>query len=149
MSKLRVVPSAAYNSLLKKVKLKTESATDRWIVIEMTLKIPEELASRLRPLEDELPRILEMGLREFETTRQSGFGGFADVIERLADLPTPEEVLALRPSAALQARLSALLEKNRTDGLSSEEEHEWAAYGYLEHIVRLAKASAALKLKAA
>jgi hypothetical protein len=83
--------------------------------MEMTLKIPEELASRLRPLEGELPRILEMGLREFETTRQSGFGGFADVIERLPDLPTPEEVLALRPSAALQARLSALLEKNRTD----------------------------------
>jgi hypothetical protein len=117
--------------------------------MEMTLKIPEELASRLRPLEDELPRILELGLREFETTMQSGFAGFADVIERLADLPSAQEVLALRPSPPLQARLSALLEKNRTDGLSSEEEHEWAAYEYLEHIVRLAKAKAASKLKAA
>ncbi len=115
----------------------------------MTLKIPEELASRLRPLEDELPRILELGLREFQTAGQPGFAGLADVIERLADLPIPEEVLALGPSAALHARITGLLETNRAEGLTSDEEREWAHYEYLEHIVRLAKASAALKLRAA
>ena len=117
--------------------------------MEMTLKIPEELASRLLPLEDELPRILELGLRELQTAGQSDFAGLADVIERLADLPTPEDVLTLRPSGALQARITALLEKNRGKGLTSEEEREWAHYEYLEHVVRLAKASAALKLRAA
>ena len=73
--------------------------------MEVRLKIPDELATRLGPLEDELPRILELGLREFQTAGQTGFAGLADVIERLADLPAPEEVLALRPSTGLQARL--------------------------------------------
>jgi hypothetical protein len=42
-----------------------------------------------------------------------------------------------------------LLEKNSTEGLTAEEEREWGAYEYLEHVVRMAKANAALKLKAA
>ncbi|MBI4639694.1 MAG: hypothetical protein HY731_03315 [Candidatus Tectomicrobia bacterium] len=116
--------------------------------MEITLNIPEELATRLRPLEEHLPHILELGLREFNATAQGRFEGLVDVVEILASLPTPEEVLALRPSEALQARLSALLEKNRTEGLSPSEEREWAQYEYLEHVVRMAKAKASLKLKA-
>ncbi len=115
--------------------------------MEITLDIPDELATRLRPLEDQLPQILELGLREFSATAQPGFEGIAAVVEVLAGLPTPEEILALRPSDALQARVSALLEKNRTEGLSPAEEHEWTQYEYLEHVVRMAKAKAALKLK--
>lgn len=93
------------------------------------------------------PRILELGLREFSATAQPGFEGIAAVVEVLAGLPTPEEILALRPSDMLHSRTSALLEKNRTEGLSPTEEHEWAQYEYLEHIVRMAKAKVALKLK--
>ena len=114
----------------------------------ITLDIPEELVTRLRPLEAQLPRILELGLRGLHTAAQPGFEEVADVLEVLAKLPTPEEVLALRPSEALQTRMSALLEKNRTEGLSPAEEQEWEQYQYLEHIVRLAKAQASLKLKA-
>lgn len=55
----------------------------------------------------------------------------------------------MRPSPALQARVSALLQKNRTQGLDADEQSEWARYRYLEHLVRLAKARAAMKLKAA
>ncbi len=117
--------------------------------MELTLNIPEELASRLRPLEHDLPRILELGLREFQATAQPGFEGVSDVVEILAGLPTPEEILALRPSEALQARISALLVKNRTEGLNPEEEREWSQYEFLEHVVRTAKARAALKLKIA
>jgi hypothetical protein len=117
--------------------------------MEITLDIPEELAARLRPVEDQLSRILELGLREFSATERPGFAGIAAVVEILAALPTPEEILALRPSDVLQARMSALLEKNRTEGLSLTEEHEWAQYEYLEHVVRMAKAKAALKLKTA
>jgi hypothetical protein len=62
-------------------------------------------------------------------------------------LPTPEEILALRPGAALQERMDDLLEKNRGGGLSSEEQREWEQYRYVEHLVRLAKARAALKLQ--
>ena len=114
----------------------------------ITLDIPDELAKRLRSLEDQLPRILELGLRELCATSQPGFEGVADVLERLAGLPTPKEIMALRPSDALQARISALLEKNRTAGLSPAEEHERECYQYLEHIVRIAKAQASQRLQA-
>ena len=58
-------------------------------------------------------------------------------LEFLARLPTPEEIIALRPSQTLQARISALLEKNRTEGLTLAEEQEWEQYQYLEHLERL------------
>ncbi len=106
----------------------------------ITLNLPDELAMRLRPLEGQLPRILELGLREMNATAQPGFVGAAQVIEFLAELPTPDEILALHPSDALQARVNALLDKSRAEGLTPEEEQEWEQYEYLEHLVRIAKA---------
>src|SRR5918911_1509699 len=94
-------------------------------VLSMTLNVPEELATRVRQHEAELPRILELGLRDLDATAHPGFAGVADVLEMLARLPTPEEIVALRPSEALQARLQTLLEKHRTEGLSPAEEQEW------------------------
>jgi hypothetical protein len=114
----------------------------------ITLHIPEELATRLRPVENQLPRILELGLRGLNAAAQSGYEGVAEVMEVLAGLPAPEEILALRPSADLQERINTLLEKNRNEGLSAAEEQEWEKYQYLEHLVRIAKAKASLKLKA-
>lgn len=113
--------------------------------MELTLIIPEELATRLRPVKDRLPQILELGLRELHSTPPS-YEGLNDVLEALARLPSPEEVLALRPSPALQDRVEALLEKNRSAGLSSEERQEWEKYQYVEHLVRMAKAQAALRI---
>ncbi len=115
----------------------------------ITLHIPEELATRLRPVENQLPRILELGLRELNAAAQSGYEGAGEVMEVLAGLPAPEEILALRPSSALQERINTLLGKNRNEGLSVAEEQEWEQYQYLEHLVRIAKAKAHLKLKAA
>ena len=113
----------------------------------ITLNVPDELAMRLRPLENQLPRILELGLREVSAMAQPGFVGAAQVMEFMASLPTPAETLALRPSDALQARVNALLEKSRTEDLSPDEEEEWAQYQYIEHLVRMAKAKALLKLR--
>jgi hypothetical protein len=117
--------------------------------MEITLTVPEELASRLRPVEDHLPQILELGMREWQARSEAGFSGLADVLETLASLPTPEEILALRPAATLQERIEKLLEKNQAGGMSPEEQREWEQYQYVEHLVRLAKARAALKLKSA
>jgi len=116
--------------------------------MEITLNVSEELATRLQPLEAQLPLILEMGLRKWNAAPQPGFAGLAEALEVLASLPTPEEILALRPSVVLQARISALLEKNRYEDLTPSETHEWEQYQYLEHLVRVAKAKALLKLKA-
>ena len=109
--------------------------------MDLTLTVPDELAIRLRAVEDRLPEILELGLREWLST-EPGYAGLGDVLETLARLPSPEEVLALRPATPLQDRIEELLAKNRSEGLSAEEQREWERYEYIEHLVRLAKAQA-------
>ncbi|MBW4544531.1 MAG: hypothetical protein KME25_08820 [Symplocastrum torsivum CPER-KK1] len=115
--------------------------------MQITLDLPEELVSRLSLLEDKLPQILELGLRELNASSQTGFAGIAEVLKFLATLPTPEEIIALRPSEALQTQISSLLEKNRTQSLTPAELQIWEQYQYLEHLIRMAKAKAYLKLK--
>ncbi|HAA30281.1 MAG TPA: hypothetical protein DCE56_24620 [Cyanobacteria bacterium UBA8553] len=115
--------------------------------MQITLDLPDELIPQLSLLEDKLPQILELGLRELNASSQIGFAGVAEVLEFLATLPTPEEIIALRPSEALQVQISNLLEKNRTQGLTPAEEQIWEQYQYLEHLIRMAKAKAHLKLK--
>src|SRR5271166_6489895 len=109
--------------------------------MDLTVTVPDDLANRLRAVEDQLPEILELGLREWLST-PPGYGGLGDVLETLARLPSPEEVLGLRPAAHLQDRIEELLAKNRDAGLSAEEQREWERYEYIEHLIRLAKARA-------
>src|SRR5580658_8396902 len=112
----------------------------------ITLSLPDELASQVRAQQQQLPRILELGLRELNAGGQSGFEGAADVLELLARLPAPEEILNLRPSARLSARVADLIERSRAAEMTPADEEEWERYEYLEHLVRMAKAAAQLKL---
>ncbi len=114
----------------------------------VTVELPRDLAQRLQPLSDRLPDILELGLRQWKADGQLGFQGSAEILELLTTLPSPEEILALHPSEALQSRIQSLIKKNQEEGLTSAEEQEWQQYEYLEHLVRMAKAKALLKLKA-
>ncbi len=93
--------------------------------------------------------ILELGLREPNITEHTELVGGAQILEILAGLPSPEEVLALRPSEEMQQQIDELLEKSKTVDLSASEEWLWQQYEYIEHFVRMAKAKAVLKLKAA
>lgn len=112
----------------------------------ITLDVPDELAAQIQAIADRLPRILDLGMRALSAEPDPAYSGTAEVLELLARLPTPEEILALRPSTALAARMTALLEKNRNAGLSADEELEWQRLAYLDHLVRIAKAEAAAKL---
>ncbi len=71
---------------------------------------------------------------------------FAEILEFLAALPTPEEILALRPSPALQEQIDRLATKHKAQDLTAREQLLWRQYEYLEHIVCMAKAKAYLKL---
>jgi hypothetical protein len=112
-----------------------------------TVTIADDLASRLKPYEAQLSEILDLGIRELRARSEVGYNGVNGVLEKLAALPTPEEVLALRPAPDLQERIDTLLEKNRTTALTPDDQREWDNYEYLEHLVRLAKLSAHRKLK--
>jgi hypothetical protein len=113
----------------------------------VTLTIADDLANQLKPYEAELSEILKLGIQEWRARGEAGYSGIRDVMERLAALPAPQEVLALRPAAPLQERIDSLLEKNRAAGLSPDDQREWDLYQYAEHLVRLAKTNAAKKLQ--
>ena len=112
----------------------------------ITLSLPDDLASQIRAQQQQLPRILELGLRELNAGGQSGFDGAADVLELLATPPTPEEILNPRPSTRLSARVVELIEKSRAGEMTPLDEEERERYEYREHLVRMAKAAAHMKL---
>jgi hypothetical protein len=115
--------------------------------MQITFDLSEELISRLNSVEDKLPQVIELGLRELNANPQDGFNGVAEILEFLATLPTPEAIIALRPSQELQTQISSLLEKHRNQGLTDTEARMWEQYQYLEHLIRKSKATAYLKLK--
>jgi hypothetical protein len=114
--------------------------------MQITLDIPEDLVARLGPSQLHLAQALEIGLNKLEDRPQEGFTGFSDILEFLADLPTPEAILALRPSENLQNQIDRLSEKYQAQDLTAQEQELWQQYEYLEHIVRMAKGKAYAKL---
>jgi len=124
------------------------AATERGIVMLITVDIPNDLNRRLNPFKQQLPQLLELGLREFNTPPYTGFHSVNDILEFLAKLPSAEDIMALSPAKELQQQINHLLEKQSDGVLTSEEEREWQQYEYLEHLVRIAKTHALLKLNA-
>jgi hypothetical protein len=59
---------------------------------------------------------------------------------------SPRRVLSYKSSIKSQERVNILLEKNKTNGLTVEENSEMERFMTVEHIVRLAKAKALQKL---
>lgn len=114
--------------------------------MQITVDVPDELAMRLDPLKDELPQILMLGLREVEATSINGLSGLTQVLEFMASLPSTQEILDLRLSESVQIEVDRLLEKNRAEGLTPMEQRLWQHYEFVEHLVRIAKAKALLKL---
>ena len=55
----------------------------------------------------------------------------------------------MRPSEQMRERTQTLLTKSQEGGLDAEELVEWNEIMRIEHLVRMAKAKAALKLRAA
>ena len=59
---------------------------------------------------------------------------------------SPRRVMAYKASPKAQIRVNELVEKNKTIGLTIEENAEMERYMTVEHIVRVAKAKALQKL---
>jgi hypothetical protein len=117
--------------------------------MQITLDLPDNLAHKLQLLGDRLPAALDQALQGFLLDETTLGQGERQIIDLLASQPSPEAILAIRPSEALQARVSELLERNKANGLSRDEEAEFDRYMLLEHWVRMAKISARKHLKAA
>ena len=117
--------------------------------MQVTVELPDDIAAQLVSLHDELPEILALGLLQVRANPSTGFSALAEVLEFMARLPSPQEMLTLRLSDAAQSQVEFLLEKNRTGGLEPLEQRLWQQYEFIEHLVRTAKAQALLKLNQA
>ncbi len=71
---------------------------------------------------------------------------YDELAQFLASL-SPRRVLAYKASDKAQLRVNQLLEKNKTIGLTPDENAEMERFMTVEHIVRLAKAKALQQVK--
>jgi len=70
------------------------------------------------------------------------YRAFDEIIDFIASGPSPEQILALKPSTSMQNRVDELLEKKREAGFSESETREVKQLLMVEHIMRLARARA-------
>jgi hypothetical protein len=71
---------------------------------------------------------------------------FAEIIDFLASTPTPEAILAFKPSDRLEQRLSDLLEQNRQETLTAEGREELDEFLRMSHFMNMLKIRARQKL---
>jgi hypothetical protein len=67
---------------------------------------------------------------------------YFEFIDFIAAGTTPEQILAFRPSSMAQQRVEELIEREKDDHLSPDEQSELDYFFQLEHIFRVAKARA-------
>ncbi|HLV33523.1 MAG TPA: hypothetical protein VKY59_00355 [Spirillospora sp.] len=71
---------------------------------------------------------------------------FAEIIDFLASTPTPEGIIAFRPSDHLEQRLRYLLEQNSNGALTAEERRELDEFLRMNHFMNMLKIRARQKL---
>ena len=112
----------------------------------LTLEIPDELASRLVPLQKELPHLL---LYALDMLGQPGKESSAravvsplhtELLDFLASGPSHTEIASFKFSVHLQKRLEALLETNREENLTASEQAELDVFQQMNHLLILLKA---------
>lgn len=67
---------------------------------------------------------------------------YEEVIEFIAAGTSPDSLIHFQPSHTAKARVADLIQREKTTGLSPDEESELEHYLQLEHIMRLAKSRA-------
>jgi hypothetical protein len=116
-------------------------------MVTLTLEIPDNLAQSLERHPDQLTQILTLGLQALTADPTAGPTSLRDVLEFLATLPSPQEILELRLSPEVQTTIDRLLEQNRSGTWTEADRALWEHYEFVEHLVRHAKAQALIKLQ--
>lgn len=116
------------------------------MTLRVTVDLPERLDGPLQQFKDRLPEVMERGLNALLFEQAPGFQDEQEIMSMLASQPTPEQIMAIRPSTKFQQRASELLARSKVGQISKAEEAELERYLTLEHLVRLAKTQAYRKL---
>lgn len=71
---------------------------------------------------------------------------FSEILDFMVSSPSPEAIIAFKPSAQLEARLTELLTLNKQDALTDDEREELDAFLELNHFMNMLKIRARQKL---
>jgi hypothetical protein len=71
---------------------------------------------------------------------------FAEILDFMVSTPSPEAIIAFKPSAQMEARLTELMGKNKQETLSDDERQELDAFLQLNHFINMLKIRARKKL---
>lgn len=71
---------------------------------------------------------------------------FSEILDFIVSSPSPEEIVAFKPSTALEDRLDTLLAKNKQEQLSADEREELNSFLQLNHFMNMLKIRARQKL---
>jgi hypothetical protein len=108
-------------------------------MVEMTVRVPDSLAPKLRRMNRWLPAVLELSLAGFKTPVVRNT---AELIGFLSKGPSPKQVAEYKVSARSQQRLRRLLALNQSGLLSVEEQLELNETELFDHVVTLLKVQA-------
>lgn len=73
---------------------------------------------------------------------------FGEIMDFMVSSPSPEAIIAFKPSPEMEARLAALMAKNQQDTLTDDERAELDAFLQLNHFVNMLKIHARRTLAA-
>ncbi len=105
-------------------------------MVQLTVQVSDELATRLQPIKFWLPTIIELSLIRCQTAATATA---SEIIDFLSENPTPTTVLAYHVSEETQARVERLLALNEVGLLSAEEQLELDEREQIEHILIMLK----------
>lgn len=103
----------------------------------ITLEVPDELATQFKVDPAALPALLQAAV-----TARTAATLDQEIITFLTAGPPLEEIIGFKLSTAAQQRLEELLDKQREEGLTPEEQAELERYLQHRHVMILLKAGA-------
>lgn len=105
-------------------------------VAKITLEVPDELTDQLAQIGDRLPELLALSLQQPPLPAHI----YQYILGFVASLPTPEQILAFRPTPEMQTRLQTLLVRSKAGEITPREQRELDEYERIEHLIVMLKA---------
>lgn len=103
---------------------------------KITLEVPDELTEQLAQFGDRLPELLALSLQQPPLPARI----YHYILNFLASQPTPEQILAFRPTPEMQKRLQTLLVRSQAGEITLPEQQELDEYERIEHLIVMLKA---------
>lgn len=122
---------------------------------EVTIQVPQDIATRLAPIQQHLPQLLRQIAQAVPTDRPeeataqpvTDYPVYNEFLNFLMTAPSPQAIVGFKTSPETQNRLRELLEKNQEAQLTEMEQSELDAYEQVDYVMTLLKAKARSQLQ--